>query len=88
MRQGSNSSVLRRVEYYYDNELLQGGNIIVDTPGIDAPVARDADLTYQKLEDPDTSAVVCVFKSATSGNGELSDPVKKLLARINANASR
>lgn len=87
MRQGSNSSVLRRVEYYYDNELLQGGNIIVDTPGIDAPVARDADLTYQKLEDPDTSAVVCVFKSATSGNGELSDPEKKLLARINANAS-
>lgn len=87
VRQGYNSAVLRRVEYYYRNKLLEGGNVIVDTPGIDAPVARDADLTYQKLENPDTSAVVCVFKSAISGNGELSTSERKLLARIRANPS-
>jgi len=87
VRQGSNSAVLRRVEYYYRNKLLEGGNVIVDTPGIDAPVARDADLTYQKLENPDTSAVVCVFKSAISGNGELSTSERTLLARIKANPS-
>jgi len=87
VRQGANSAVLRRVEYYYRNKLLEGGNVIVDTPGIDAPVARDADLTYQKLENPDTSAVVCVFKSAISGNGELSTSERKLLARIRSNPS-
>ncbi len=87
VRQGSNSAVLRRVEYFYKNKLLEGGNVIIDTPGIDAPVARDADLTYKKLENPDTSAVVCVFQSAMSGKGELSRPERQLLERIQANPS-
>src|ERR687886_548135 len=66
-RRGSNSAVLKRVEYYCYHPLLQDGNIIIDTPGIDAPVQRDAELTYDKIESPDTSAVVCVFKTASSG---------------------
>ena len=66
-RRGSNSAVLKRVEYYCYHPLLQDGNIIIDTPGIDAPVQRDAELTYDKIESPDTSAVVCVLKAASSG---------------------
>jgi replication fork clamp-binding protein CrfC len=66
-RRGSNSAVLKRVEYYCYHPLLQDGNIIIDTPGIDAPVKQDAALTYDKIESPDTSAVVCVLKAASSG---------------------
>ena len=67
-RRGSNSAVLKRIEYYCHHPLLEDGNIIIDTPGIDAPVAKDAELTYQKIQHPDTSAVVCVLKPASSGD--------------------
>lgn len=66
-RRGSNSAVLKRIEYYCYHPLLQDGNVIIDTPGIDAPVARDAALAYAKIQHPDTSAVVCVLKSAAAG---------------------
>lgn len=67
VRLGKNSAVLKKVEYYCNHDLLKDGNIIVDTPGIDAPVERDAKMAYNKIEHPDTSAVVCVFKSAATG---------------------
>ncbi|WP_414542907.1 dynamin family protein [Nostoc sp. CCY0012] len=67
-RRGSNSAVLKRIEYYCNHPLLQDGNIIIDTPGIDAPVEKDAQLTYSKIEHPDTSAVVCVLKPAAAGD--------------------
>jgi len=67
-RRGSNSAVLKRVEYYCHHDLLKDGNILVDTPGIDAPVKKDAELTYRKIEHPDTSAVVCVLKPAAAGD--------------------
>jgi replication fork clamp-binding protein CrfC len=67
-RRGSNSAVLKRVEYYCHHPLLQDGNILVDTPGIDAPVQQDAALTYEKIADPETSAVICVLKAAAAGD--------------------
>ncbi|KZL47999.1 dynamin family protein [Nodularia spumigena CENA596] len=67
-RRGSNSAVLKRIEYYCNHPLLEDGNVVIDTPGIDAPVAKDAQLTYDKIQDPDTSAVVCVLKSAAAGD--------------------
>jgi len=67
-RRGSNSAVLKRVEYYCHHPLLQDGNILIDTPGIDAPVQKDAELTYRKIEHLDTSAVVCVLKPAAAGD--------------------
>lgn len=67
VRRGKNSAVLKKVEYYCHHNLLKDGNVIVDTPGIDAPVERDAAIAYQKIEHPDASAVVCVFKSAATG---------------------
>ncbi|OUL19720.1 dynamin family protein [Nostoc sp. RF31YmG] len=67
-RRGSNSAVLKRIEYYCNHSLLQDGNVIIDTPGIDAPVEKDALLTYQKIQHPDTSAVVCVLKPASAGD--------------------
>lgn len=67
-RRGSNSAVLKRIEYYCNHPLLQDGNVIIDTPGIDAPVEKDALLTYQKIQHPDTSAVVCVLKPAAAGD--------------------
>lgn len=67
-RRGSNSAVLQRIEYYCNHPLLQDGNVIVDTPGIDAPVEKDAQLTYAKIQHPDTSAVVCVLKPAAAGD--------------------
>lgn len=66
-RRGSNSAVLKRIEYYCNHPLLQDGNVIIDTPGIDAPVEKDAQLTYDKIQHPDTSAVVCVLKPAAAG---------------------
>jgi hypothetical protein len=65
-RRGANSAVLKRIEYYCHHPLLKDGNVLVDTPGIDAPVKRDAELTYRKIENPDTSAVVCVLKPAAA----------------------
>jgi len=35
---GSNSAVLKRIEYYCNHPLLEDGNVLIDTPGIDAPV--------------------------------------------------
>jgi replication fork clamp-binding protein CrfC len=67
-RRGSNSAVLKRIEYYCHHPLLQDGNVLIDTPGIDAPVQKDAELTYRKIEHPDTSAVVCVLKPASAGD--------------------
>ncbi|MEH1926651.1 dynamin-like GTPase family protein [Nostoc sp.] len=67
-RRGSNSAVLKRIEYYCNHPLLQDGNVIIDTPGIDAPVEKDAQLTYAKIQHPDTSAVVCVLKPAAAGD--------------------
>src|SRR6476469_3546498 len=43
-RRGSNSAVLKRIEYYCHHPLLQDGNVLVDMPGIDAPVKKDAEL--------------------------------------------
>jgi replication fork clamp-binding protein CrfC len=67
-RRGSNSAVLKRIEYYCYHPLLEDGNVIIDTPGIDAPVEKDAQLTYQKIQHSDTSAVVCVLKPASAGD--------------------
>ncbi|MBD2606554.1 dynamin-like GTPase family protein [Scytonema hofmannii FACHB-248] len=67
-RRGSNSAVLKRIEYYCHHPLLQDGNVIIDTPGIDAPVEKDAQLTYAKIQHSDTSAVVCVLKPASAGD--------------------
>jgi replication fork clamp-binding protein CrfC len=67
-RRSSNSAVLKRIEYYCNHSLLEGGNVIIDTPGIDAPVEKDAQLTYAKIQHPDTSAVVCVLKPASAGD--------------------
>ncbi|MFN6473923.1 MAG: dynamin family protein [Nostoc sp. SerVER01] len=67
-RRGSNSAVLKRIKYYCNHPLLQDGNVIIDTPGIDAPVEKDAQLTYAKIQHPDTSAVVCVLKPASAGD--------------------
>lgn len=67
-RRGSNSAVLKRIEYYCNHPLLEDGNVLIDTPGIDAPVQKDADLTYSKISHPDTSAVVCVLKPASAGD--------------------
>ena len=67
-RRGKNSAVLKRIEYYCNHPLLQDGNVIVDTPGIDAPVARDAQLTYDKIKHPDTSAVACILRYAKDGD--------------------
>ena len=67
-RRGMNSSVLKRVEYYCHHPLLEDGNIIIDTPGIDAPVEKDAQVTYDKIENPETSAVVCILKAAAAGD--------------------
>ncbi|MDF5709902.1 MAG: dynamin-like GTPase family protein [Nostoc sp. S4] len=67
-RRGSNSAVLKRIEYYCNHPLLKDGNVIIDTPGIDAPVEKDAQLTYAKIQHPDTSAVVCVLKPASAGD--------------------
>lgn len=84
-RRGSNSAVLKRIEYYCFHPLLKDGNVIIDTPGIDAPVEKDAQLTYDKIEHPDTSAVVCVLKPASSG--EMSSEETELLERIRQNPS-
>ncbi len=67
-RRGSNSSVLKRLDYYCHHPLLKDGNVLVDMPGIDAPVKKDAELTYKKISDADTSAVVCVLKPASAGD--------------------
>ncbi|HYW22469.1 MAG TPA: dynamin-like GTPase family protein [Nodularia sp. (in: cyanobacteria)] len=82
-RRGSNSAVLKRIEYYCNHPLLKDGNVIIDTPGIDAPVEKDAQLTYDKIQDPDTSAVVCVLKPASTG--DMSKEETQLLETMRGN---
>ncbi|VEP16716.1 conserved hypothetical protein [Hyella patelloides LEGE 07179] len=82
-RRGSNSSVLKKVEYYCHHPLLKDGNVLVDTPGIDAPVKKDAELTYSKIEHPDTSAVICVLKAAAAG--EMTSEETELIERMRSN---
>lgn len=83
-RRGGNSAVLSRIEYYCHDPLLQDGNVLVDTPGIDAPVKKDAELTYQKIENPDISAVICILKAAETG--ELTTEETELLEKIKGNS--
>ena len=83
-RRGSNSAVLKRIEYYVNHPLLQDGNILIDTPGIDAPVQQDAELAYRKIEHPDTSAVVCVLKPAAAG--DVTKEETELLEKMRSNA--
>jgi replication fork clamp-binding protein CrfC len=82
-RRGSNSSVLKRIEYYCHHPLLQDGNVLVDMPGIDAPVKKDAELTYQKIEHPDTSAVICVLKPAAAG--DMTQEETELMEKMRSN---
>ncbi|TVQ17647.1 MAG: dynamin family protein [Leptolyngbya sp. DLM2.Bin15] len=82
-RRGANSAVLKRIEYYCHHPLLEDGNVLVDTPGIDAPVQKDAALTYSKIEHPDTSAVICVLKPAAAG--DMSTEETQLLETIRTN---
>ncbi|MBD2292635.1 dynamin-like GTPase family protein [Anabaena sphaerica FACHB-251] len=83
-RRGSNSAVLKRIEYYCYHPLLEDGNIIIDTPGIDAPVEKDAQLTYAKIQHSDTSAVVCVLKPASAG--DMTKEETELLETMRENA--
>ncbi|KOP23538.1 dynamin family protein [Hapalosiphon sp. MRB220] len=83
-RRGSNSAVLKRIEYYCHHPLLEDGNVIIDTPGIDAPVEKDAQLTYAKIQHPDTSAVVCVLKPASAG--DMTKEETELLEMMRKNA--
>ena len=82
-RRGSNSAVLTKVEYYCHHALLKDGNVLVDMPGIDAPVKKDAELTYSKIEHPDTSAVICVLKPAAAG--EMTSEETELLEKMKSN---
>lgn len=82
-RRGSNSAVLKRIEYYCHHPLLQDGNVLIDTPGIDAPVKKDAELTYRKIEDPETSAVVSVLKAASAG--DMTAEETELLEKMRSN---
>lgn len=66
-RVGGNSSVLKQIEYYCHDPLLNG-NVLVDTPGIDAPLKKDAKLTFTKVSNPDTAAVICVLQTAKVGD--------------------
>lgn len=82
-RRGSNSAVLKRIDYYCYHPLLQDGNVLIDTPGIDAPVERDRKLTYEKISHPDTSAVVCVLKAASEG--DMTTEETELLEKMRSN---
>jgi replication fork clamp-binding protein CrfC len=73
------------LEYYCYHPLLQDGNVLVDMPGIDAPVKRDAELTYRKIEHPDTSAVICVLKPAAAG--DMTTEETELMEKMRANLS-
>jgi len=83
-RRGSNSAVLKRIEYYCYHPLLEDGNVIIDTPGIDAPIEKDAVLAYRKIQDSETSAVVCVLKPASAG--DMTKEETKLLETMRENA--
>uniref|UniRef100_UPI000650ED25 dynamin family protein n=1 Tax=Crocosphaera watsonii TaxID=263511 RepID=UPI000650ED25 len=80
---GSNSSVLKRLDYYCHHPLLKDGNVLVDMPGIDAAVKKDAEATYKKISDADTSAVVCVLKPASAGDMSIEET--ELLEKMREN---
>ncbi len=82
-RRGSNSAVLKRLQYYCHHPLLEDGNVLVDMPGIDAPVEKDAELTYSKIEAPETSAVICVLKPAAAG--DMTREETELLEKMRSN---
>ncbi|MGC1393485.1 MAG: dynamin-like GTPase family protein [Coleofasciculaceae cyanobacterium] len=82
-RRGTNSAVLKRIEYYCYHPLLEDGNVLIDMPGIDAPVKKDAELTYRKIEDEETSAVVCVLKPASAG--DMTTEETELLEKMRSN---
>ncbi|MEG4250016.1 dynamin family protein [Microcoleus sp. Pol10D4] len=81
---GKNSAVLKGIKYYCHYPLLEDGNVLVDLPGIDAPVRRDAELTYRKVEDTNTSAVICVMKA--DQEGEAMQAEQKLTEAIRENS--
>ncbi|MEG4408013.1 dynamin family protein [Microcoleus sp. MON2_D5] len=80
---GSSSAVLKRIDYYRHHQLLEDGNVLIDLPGIDAPVKRDAQLTSRKVEDTNTSAVVCVMKANQEGETETAE--KRLIQVMREN---
>lgn len=82
-RRGRNSAVLKRIDYFCHHPLLEDGNVLVDLPGIDAPVEKDARLSFEKITNPETSLVVCVLKSASAG--DLTQRETELLEAIKSN---
>lgn len=82
-RRGKNSAVLKRLDYYCCHPLLEDGNVLVDLPGIDAPIEKDAKLSFDKIANPDTSLVICVLKPASAG--DLSQKETELLETIKSN---
>jgi replication fork clamp-binding protein CrfC len=84
-RRGKNSAVLKRLNYFCHHSLLEDGNVLVDLPGIDAPIKKDAQLAFSKIEDVNVSAVVCVLKSASAG--DLTQAETDLLETIKANSA-
>ena len=82
-RRGSSSAVLKRIDYYRHHQLLEDGNVLVGLPGIDAPVERDAQLTSRKVEDTNTSAVVCLMKANQEGETETAE--KRLIQVMREN---
>jgi replication fork clamp-binding protein CrfC len=84
-RRGCNSAVLKRLEYYCHHDLLLDGNVLVDLPGIDAPIKEDAALTYEKIAREETSAVVVVLKPASAG--DMTREETELLEAIRNNPS-
>ncbi len=83
-RLSQNSAVLKRIDYYCHHSLLKDGNVIIDTPGIDAPVQKDAKIAYDKIENPDTSAVVFVLRTASTG--ELAVEETELLDKMQSSS--
>ncbi|ERT09229.1 50S ribosome-binding GTPase family protein [Lyngbya aestuarii BL J] len=62
-----NAAVFKQIKYYCHNSLLENGIVIVDTPGIDAPLLIHAEIAKNKITDSDTSAVVYVLQTASKG---------------------
>jgi len=84
-RRSKNSAVIKRIEYYCYHSLLKDGNVIIDTPGIDAPVKKDAQIAYDKIENPETSAVV--FVPAVAKNGAMTTPETELLEKMQGSSA-
>ncbi|MEM7590055.1 MAG: dynamin family protein [Cyanobacteria bacterium P01_A01_bin.83] len=76
-------SVVERIDYYCKNSLLDSGNILIDLPGIDAPIKRDRDLTENRLKDEKTGAVV--FMPSSAYEGALSQEEIEINSLIKAN---